>query len=102
MFAWQDVAGWILEEAERMGLLKSGKKDKKEGEVAGSVGLAVGNFGVSCKGYRAERLFGWEPREGGVRETIGQGCEGGGGNERVASRELREEFAFPCLSNAWF
>ena len=72
---WQEVAGWISDEAGKQGVLKKGRVEglgSDEEEVFRYVNSAGGNLGASCRSFRAEKLFEWKPRVKWGREEVGE------------------------------
>lgn len=72
---WQDVAGWVAEEAYKQGYLKSGSVSARGSDEEGLLklaGPAVWNFGASCESIRAKKLFGWDPREKELKDEIAE------------------------------
>lgn len=70
---WQDVAGWLAEEADKQGCLKGGNSltvEANEDEVFKYVGPAVFNCMSSCKSIRAKKLFSWGCREKELKDEI--------------------------------
>lgn len=70
---WQEVAGWIAEEAKKQGFLESEEMPEEAIEYAElfkATGPAVFNMGASCRSYRAEKLFGWKPERPQLRDEI--------------------------------
>ena len=72
---WQDVADAIAEEVYKQGFLESEdvvKLEAGERDLLKPVDHALWNVGASCRYDRAEELFGWEPREKGLMDEIGE------------------------------
>lgn len=70
---WQEVAGWIADEAAKQGLLKSGgvtELDEEDEKQLAKAGLSIYNLVSDCKAFRAEKLFGWKPKEGPLKNEI--------------------------------
>jgi len=67
---WNKVAGWIAEEASAQGYLKSKEAREEDREDLSVVGVALWNDGYSCKSIRGEKLFGWKPAQGELRDEI--------------------------------
>ncbi|PVH81839.1 NAD(P)-binding protein [Cadophora sp. DSE1049] len=70
---WQDVADWVANDAGKQGFLKSQDGEAKViemSELLKATGPAPLNMGATCKSYRAEKLFGWKPKEGDLRDEI--------------------------------
>ena len=67
---WNEVVKWIAEEALVQGYMKiKGASDEKREDLA-SVGPALWNDGYTCKSIRGEKLFGWKPKQGDLRNEI--------------------------------
>jgi hypothetical protein len=70
---WQHVSGWVAEEAVKQGLINDAtatdldEGDQKELDKAG---LALWNLVSDCKSIRGQRLFGWAPKEGTLKDEI--------------------------------
>ena len=86
---WQDVEEWVVEEAVRQGYFPSsalspsearvGRSEKTEltkEELTKAAGFALFNSETSCKSVRARKLFGWEPKQGGLREEMARIVKG--------------------------
>ncbi|KAH8587378.1 hypothetical protein B0O99DRAFT_733673 [Bisporella sp. PMI_857] len=72
-FYWQEVAGWIAEEAMKQGLIKIGGMTtmrEDEQKDLDRVGPALWNLASDCKSIRAEKLFGWTPMKGDLNGEI--------------------------------
>lgn len=70
---WQDVAGWLAEEASRQGCLNVANDstlDSDEVEAFKWGGPALLNSGASCKSIRANKLFGWSCKEKELKDEI--------------------------------
>jgi hypothetical protein len=70
---WQDIAGWVAEEAFRQGYLQTGSissQGSDEEELLKQTGPAVWNFRASCKSIRAKKLFGWDYKEKELKDEI--------------------------------
>lgn len=81
-FYWQEVAGWIAEEAARQGLIKSAEltqmSEKEKEEELRKVGVALWNTEFDCKSVRARKLFGWKPEQGSLKEEVPEIVRGEG------------------------
>ncbi len=67
---WQEVAGWIAEEALAQGYIKSHEIKETTAQELDFVGVALWNWKVDCKSIRARKLFGWEPKQGSLKDEI--------------------------------
>ncbi|KAL2073862.1 hypothetical protein VTL71DRAFT_11188 [Oculimacula yallundae] len=70
---WQDVADWVFDEAVKQGYLEnqSGNQEGVEMDVMlSAAGPALLNVSSTCKSYRAEKLFGWKPAQGDLKDEI--------------------------------
>ena len=72
---WQDAADWIADEAVKQGFLKSQSAEVEvitTDVLLKTMGPATLNLGASCKSYRAEKLFGWKPTQGSLKDEISE------------------------------
>ncbi|KAH9213938.1 hypothetical protein DL95DRAFT_505012 [Leptodontidium sp. 2 PMI_412] len=72
---WQDVADWIADEAVKQGVLKSRTAEAEVVEtnvLLKATGPAPLNMGATCRSYRAEKLLGWKPTKGELRDEISE------------------------------
>lgn len=72
---WQDVADWVIEEAEEQGYIQSGSVSTQKSddrELLKAAGPALWNVGASCKYIRGRKLFNWEPREKQLKDEMGE------------------------------
>lgn len=70
---WQEVANWIAEEAAEQGFIKNGgvtELDDGDQKELDKAGVALWNLVSDCKSIRAEKLFGWKPKEGPLKDEI--------------------------------
>jgi hypothetical protein len=70
---WQEVANWIAEEAAEQGFIKTGgvtELDDGDQKELNKAGAALWNLVSDCKSIRAEKLFGWKPKEGALKDEI--------------------------------
>lgn len=72
---WQDVANLLAEEAQKQRYLEDGSVEAAVVDDEGVrryAGPAVWNLGSSCKSVRANKLFGWKPREKELKDEIAE------------------------------
>ncbi len=67
---WKEVAEWIADEAAAQGYISRSAVKETSKQELDLMGVAVWNRSWDCKSVRARKLFGWEPKQGAVRDEI--------------------------------
>jgi hypothetical protein len=91
---WQDVADKIAQEANKQGFLKSSsvtKLEESETDLLKPAGPALWNLGASCNSIRAQKLFGWEPKEKELKDEIAEIVRSEAERGGIAEKGLKRE-----------